>query len=74
MKQEFYVVVEERDWFQHYGANNPSREKVFDTLEEAWAYYKESVKKDFCWPGDHERTTHKPQVRFVTTNQIKKAI
>lgn len=70
-----YVVrVEEHDYFDAFRRSyNPIKEYEFDSLEEAFGFYKEQQKHDVCYPGDHTRTTFKPkqQIDFYKERQEK---
>lgn len=59
MLQTIYEVsVYHNDYFDHFrnGSDKPHVER-FTNFIEAFKAYKESKSKDYCWPGDHERTT-----------------
>lgn len=66
LKLIYEVTVTDHDWFDHFrSSSQPEKKHSFTSLMEAWAFYKEQKKTDFCWPGDHERYTSRPHRKMV---------
>ena len=69
----FEVKIVDVDYFDRFRATKPEPEvKHFVSLQEAWAFYKESKAKDFCWSNDHTRTTYfSMKFMFVPEEHIR---
>lgn len=67
------VRVHHFDYFDHFRGNTEDRDNVntFDSLKEAWAFYKESKAQDYCWEGDHERMTCRPWSEVVAVEETQ---
>lgn len=71
MLKTFYEVrIYHEDYFDHYrSSENKPQVEQFGSLIDAFKFYKESKAKDYCWPGDHERSTFRPVKKIVFVNE-----
>lgn len=66
LKTIYEVVIKHYDYFDHFRSNtrDPEPER-FDSLLDAFKFYKAEKAKDYSWPGDHSRFTHRPVKKII---------